>query len=370
MRITLVISSLDRGGAERVISVLASHWAQQGKDVTLLSFDQGEPPAYPIHPSVKLRSLCLFATSTHFITAIFQNIHRIKVLRRAIRESKPDIVISFMDTTNVLTLLATRGFGKPVIVSERIDPSLYNIGLVWRGLRRITYGLADALVCQTSAALASFQSRIRVKGRVIPNPVVILPALKGPEKRQGDKSSGRIVTAMGRLVPQKGFDLLLRAFSQIAHRHPEWSLVIMGRGALKSELELQARTLNLADRVQFPGAVSDPFAAFHAADLFVLSSRFEGFANVLCEAMACGLPVVSFDCPSGPADIIHHGVDGILVPPQDVSALAAALDRLMGDDDERLRLASRSREVLKRFGTDKILPMWQQLFDELQVSDG
>lgn len=364
MRIALVISSLKRGGAERVMSLLANFWADHGNEVTLLTLDHGEPSAYPVHPKVKHYSLALSAESHNSLQGMLRNFKRVFVLRRAIARAQPEVVISFMDAINVLTLLATRGLGKPVIISERIDPSLYKIPPVWDRLRSLTYGFADALVCQTEAALTRFRSRIKVRGYVIPNPIA-LPKAENNLGYNDPKHAQHVIAAMGRLVPQKGFDLLLDAFSQIADRHPDWLLVIMGSGVLKAELEAQAVSLNLQDRVSFPGEVADPFAAFRAADLFVLSSRFEGFANVLCEAMACGLPAISFDCPSGPSDIIRNDVDGILVPPQDVDALAAAMDRLMRSDSERAKLASEAPAVLERFGIQKVLAMWQELFDDV-----
>src|SRR2546426_2159979 len=283
MRITLVISSLGRGGAERAMSLLANSWAEQGKEISLLTFDHGDAPAYPIHPFVNLRSLGLQARSSHLLKALLQNLRRIRVLRRAIRQSQPDVVISFMDSANVLTLLATRGLGMPIIVSERSDPSLYDIGPVWNGLRRLTYPLSDALVCQTESALALFQTRIKVKGCVIPNQVTVPVGLRQLKKQQGDSGRSHIVAAMGRLVPEKGFDLLLDAFSRVAPGHPEWSLTIVGDGPLRTELQTQAEILKIRERACFLGEVPEPFPVLCAADLFVLSSRFEGFPNALCE---------------------------------------------------------------------------------------
>ena len=365
MRITLIIPSLSRGGAERIMSALANLWAEQGRAVTLLTFDHGDTPAYRLSPVIEHRRLGLLATSRNAAQGFFRNLWRVRRLRRAIRESKADVVISFMDITNVLTVLATRGLRTRVVISERIDPSLHDIGRAWSALRRLTYGYADAVVCQTDPALRWVQHRVHINGRVIPNPVVAPMARTGAERGAGAQAP--TIVAMGRLVPQKGFDLLLQAFAQIASRHPEWTLKIIGTGPLRAELERQAAELRIADRVQLVGELADPFPLVGAAELFVLSSRFEGFANALCEAMAMGLPVISFDCPSSPAEIIRHGENGILVPAQDVPALASAMDHLMGDAALRRRLASRAPEVLSRYAPEKILALWDELFRELGV---
>ena len=364
MRLTLVISSLGRGGAERVLSILAGAWAEQGHQVTLLSFDHGEAPAYSLHPSVARRSLGLLARSRGFFEGMTHNFRRLRVLRRAILETHPALVVSFIDTVNVLTLLATRGMGIPVIISERIDPSRYDIGKTWSLLRWLAYPYADALVCQTEAAAARFRSLTQVRSLAIPNPISIPTAVMS-RPAGGQSSACRVLMAMGRLVPQKGFDLLLQAFAAIAQRHPQWILTIWGEGLLLEQLQAQARFLGLEQRVQFAGVTTDPFAKLRGADLFVFSSRFEGFGMALAEAMACGLPVVSFDCPEGPAVIIRNGVDGVLVPAEDVDALSVALDRLMSDAQERSRLAARASEVLERFSLDTVLPLWQGLFEQV-----
>lgn len=362
MHITLVISSLWGGGAERVASVLTNGWAEQGNDVSILTFEHGEGQSYPIDRLVRLRRLGLLRASNHLWQGLRENARRIRILRRAIRESQPDIVVSFMDQTNVLTLLATRGLKIPVIISERTDPLHHRIGRLWDWLRRVCYPIADILVCPTNASLVRFQAMTKVRGVAISNPLVIPLNVKPQLRSEG---SGRLLIAMGRLVRQKGFDLLLDAFARIADRHPDWSLTIIGKGPLRPELEQQRTALKLDDRVYFAGELADPFPLLCSADLFVFSSRFEGFGMALAEAMACGLPVVSFDCPEGPRDIIRDGIDGVLVPPEDVDALAGALDRLMSNAKERGRLAARAPEVTTRFSRERILSMWQKIFNEL-----
>jgi glycosyltransferase involved in cell wall biosynthesis len=362
MKLTLVISSLERGGAERVISVLAGAWAERGEQVTLITFDDAEEPAYPLHPLVALRSLRVpNALARNPFHALYRNVRRVWLLRRCIRQSRPNVVISFLDFPSIVTLLATRGLGVPVIVSERANPAFDDLKTTWRVLRRFMYPSAAALVCQTSAMVALLQQKIKVAGYAIPN-AVELPATANPGAAKGGDANARTTVAMGRLVPQKGFDLLLEAFARIAARHPEWSIKVLGKGPLKGKLEAQAESLGLKNRVSFVGVVSDPFPVLRAADLFVFPSRFEGFGNALAEAMACGLPVISFDCPAGPSDIIRNEVDGVLVPPDDVAGLANAMDRLMSDAAQREKLARRAPEVLTRFSLERVLTMWDKLF--------
>jgi len=366
MRITLVIPSLERGGAERVMSILASAWSEQGREVTLLTLNRGAGTAYPLHAAVRLKNLDFPIDPARTVLGrVIRQFPRILALRRAIRGSCPDVVVCFLETTSVLALVATRGLAIPVIVSERVDPRIHKIGSMWRFGRQITYRWADALVCQTASTLSCFQRSIRVEAYVIPNPIEAPPGSLGLRQSGGGRQPGHRMVAMGRLVPQKGFDLLLEAYGRVAPKHPDWSVTILGQGPLRDELVTRSQAMNLAERVHFPGEVSDPFAVLRSADLFVLSSRYEGFPNALCEAMACGLAVISFDCPAGPAEIIRHGLDGILVPPEDVAALASALDRLMNDANERRRLSARAPEVLSRFNLDKVLLLWEQVFTKV-----
>jgi glycosyltransferase involved in cell wall biosynthesis len=140
---------------------------------------------------------------------------------------------------------------------------------------------------------------------------------------------------------------------------------VIGEGPLRSQLEALSQQLSLTGQVEFTGALADPFPTLRAADLFVFSSRFEGFGNALCEAMACGLPAISFDCPSGPSEIVRNGVDGLLVPAEDVTALASAMDDLMCDATKRETFARKAPDVLNRFGVDGVLSMWDKVFGDI-----
>jgi hypothetical protein len=154
MKLTLVISSLERGGAERIISVLAGAWAERGNQVTLITFDDAEEPAYPLHPEVTVKSLRVpNELARNLFYALYRNVRRVQLLRRMIRQSQPDVVISFLDFPNIISLLAVWGLGIPVIVSERANPQYDGLKPIWKRLRLLLYPRAAALVCQTSAMI-------------------------------------------------------------------------------------------------------------------------------------------------------------------------------------------------------------------------
>jgi len=360
MRITLVISTFGAGGAERVMALMANYWAEHGHDLTLITLAPAEEDFYPLHPGIRRVGLGLTNPSTSPRKAVWNNMVRLKRLRTAIHLSQPDAVISFVEKTNILVLMSTIALHIPVVACERIDPRYYKIEQVWAVLRRVLYRRAVAVVVQTEDVRGWAEGFLNDTAvYVIPNPISPIERT-GRVTLNGDPSN-KTVAAMGRLVPQKRFDNLIHAFARCLARHSDWSLIIVGEGPERKRLEALSAHLGIGDRVTLLGRLSDPFPVLRKADLFVLSSCYEGFPNALVEAMACQLPVVSTDCPSGPRDIIRDGVDGILVPPDDVAALAGAMDRLMADPQERQRLGGRAVEVVERFSTDRIMKLWGDL---------
>lgn len=351
----LVIGSLDRGGAERTLAELAKAFVDVGDVVTLVTIAGERGDDIALDPRVERVALGLDHRSSGLPSALLWSARRVWSLRRWLRRERPDAVLSFIDTTNLLTLLAARPTRIPVVVSERVDPRYHPVPALWSWLRRRLYPRAAGVVVQTEA-VRPWAETLNRRVHVIPNfPLV------GEAPTEPPTSPPLRVVGMGRLVAQKGFDLLVGAFARCALDHPDWVLDLYGDGPERNDLEALAAGLGVGQRVTLHGRTDDPEGVLARAALFVLSSRYEGFPNVLVEAMALGTPVVTTDCPSGPSLIVRHGVDGLVVPPEDRDALAGALDLVMGDHDLRMALAARAPDVKERYPRPAIVRQWHEL---------
>lgn len=333
-------------------------------NVTVITLFGADSDFYTLPAGATRIALGIDGDSPTVIHGLANNLQRLRVLRRAIKSTEPDVVVSHIHRTNIMTILAVGRTPIPVIVVEHNDPGMNPDGRIWETLRRRTYPRARRLVSVSHGVDKQFFWLPEKQRTVIHNPLA-LPENATASDWQMDPGRNWIA-AMGRLTRQKGFDLLLQAFAKVTAKHPDWRLLIIGEGPLRGELEVLRNKLGLAESVSFAGLLADPSAALRNAKLFVMASRFEGFPYAALEAMACGLPVIYTDCPSGPREIIRDGIDGLLVPNGDVPALAAAMDRLLSDAAERERLATHAPEVLERFGEDKILAQWEELFEAIK----
>ena len=359
MRIGCVIASLGSGGAERVMLSLCTAWAARGDLVTLFTFDDGRQDFHAVPAGVRRIALDIAGQSTSSLGAIRANIARLRTLRQALRNVPLDVIVSFTDRTNVSTLLAARGLGIPVIISERIDPRRHAIGTAWAALRRVVYRRATALVVQTERVRSWAETHVSpTRVHVIGNP---LREVAAPSLDAGARAT--TIAAVGRLVPQKGFDTLLRAFELVHRTHPTWRLVIIGEGPLRTSLEAQVQELDLGTVVSLPGRSITVDRVLAESAVFVLSSRYEGFPNVLLEAMVCGCACVATDCDSGPSDLLQHDALGLLVPVDDAIALADAITRVLDDAAYRSRLGEAARASTQRFAPARVLRAWDDVFD-------
>ncbi|AFZ37638.1 glycosyl transferase group 1 [Stanieria cyanosphaera PCC 7437] len=361
LNITLVISTLSSGGAERVLVLLAEGLIAQGHRVTVVTFSAQNSDFYQLPPEASRLALGIMSESANPIEGLIANIQRIGSLKRALKSTKPNVVISFLRITNICTILACFGAKYPVIVTEHNDPQVFSYGKIWETLRRWTYPQSSMVVSVSKGVDSSLKPLSANKRAVIYNPIVIVEKTQSDRLPESVDSSKNWIVSMGRLTEQKGFDLLLQAFGKIAPLFPDWQLLILGKGELREELENQKNALGLTNKVVFTGALTNPVRVLKQAKFFVMASRNEGFPMAHGEALACGLPVIATDCPSGPREMIRHEIDGILIPNGDVSALATAMKSLITDEQKRRRLAAKAPEVIQRFNLERIVEEWESL---------
>lgn len=359
-RITFVSSSLGSGGAERVLSIVANELARAGVAMSIVvTSTHKTEPFYALEPGV--------AFSAPFSGRAYRSKARAAIaafsilgdLRRAVMATRPDLVVSFVDKTNALTLAAIGGRGVPVMACEHIYPPSQPIGPFWSAARRAFYPRAALITVLTEEAVGFFPEALRDRIVVLPNPVIPPPEGTVPAA----PSLSRRILSAGRFTPQKGFDRLIRAFAEASASRPGWTLRILGDGPLRGELEALRDGLGLKDRVELPGVTKRIYDEYAAGAFYALSSRFEGFPMTLCEAMAAGLPAVAMDCMTGPKHIVRDGVDGLLVADGDEAALASAMGRLMDDDGLRDSLGSRAPEVTDRYSTERVMGLWREYID-------
>jgi glycosyltransferase involved in cell wall biosynthesis len=370
MRLFFFIHSLSGGGAERVTANLANYWAAKGWHITIVTLAPRSLDFYDIHPLVERIALGLTGESRNFLAGLWKNLQRVRALRQVLQQAQPDIALALMSTANVILALATLGVANVCAIgSERIHPPQLFLGAQWEALRRFTYGRLAAIVALTQESAEWLRMHTRAQRvPIIPNMALRPLAVQVPRliPETVCVADRRILLAVGRLEKQKGIDWLLEAFMALARKYYNWNLVILGEGPERRALETQVQAFGLDGRVFLPGRAGNVGEWYERADLYVMSSRFEGFPNTLAEAMAHGVPAVSFDCDTGPRGIIRPEVDGLLVPPGNVDALIAALDRLMGDAALRAQFAARAVEVRERFSMERIVGMWEELFAEVR----
>jgi glycosyltransferase involved in cell wall biosynthesis len=366
----LFIHSLGGGGAERVAATLANRWVQSGRHVTVVTLAPMAEDLYQLDPGVVRIALDQASQSSGVFGAMVANIRRVVALRRVLLAERPDAAVAMMSTMNALLAIAGMGM-KPMlsIGSERTHPPNVPLGWWWERLRARTYGLLDAVVVLTAESRAWVETHTSARQvTVIPNPVVWPLALQGSVRAPdsvGSPSRKRLL-AVGRLDRQKGFEVLIEVFARLAATAPDWELVIAGEGPERERLQEQIDHLGIGESVFLAGHVGNIGDWYQSADLYVLTSRFEGFPNVLVEALAHGVPAVSVDCDTGPRDILRPEIDGLLVPPQDDVALAAALSRLMSDGATRQAFAVRAAEARTRFSLELVCDAWEQLLSGLR----
>ena len=340
--ILIFIPTLTIGGAERVASILANEWSSEHR-VNIVTYF-AEPVELKLNSQVVIHCMGYKANRN----TLMRNLDVMRALfsfRRMVVKLKPDFVLSFMNKYNVFALGALQAAGIPIIVSERDSP-VESLPRVTRSLRRKLYPRAAGVICQTNGQLDFIRAISDCRNVcAIPNPISrqIDPNERVPRRR---------ILNVARHDEKKGLDHLLRAFA--AMKQPGWDLVLCGDGPKRDALVKLAGDLGIADRVHFKGTVRDLSPLHSEAGIFAFSSLWEGFPNALGEAMVSGIPCVSYDCPTGPADLIEDGVNGRLVQVGDWLYLAHVLDELASNPIQAITLGKRAAELYEQLNTTAI----------------
>ncbi len=365
--IIILVSAMNLGGAQRVVSVLCDHWSQNGFTVTLISTFTGEnTDHYKVNKNVILKSL----SNNSFLpkNKILNLLGKLVQLRKIIKDHNPDMVISFLTRVNIATVLSTVGLKTCIIICERTwTPfATLNKNLYW--MYRLLFKNVKKIIVQTEKSKLWLNSYFPgIDTYIIPNPVSYpLPLQNGKmliphEFFQEDR---KIILACGRLHKFKQFDMLINAFLKIKEKYPDWDLIILGEGEERLNLERLSKKLAINNRIFLPGSAGNMSDWYERADLFVLSSYVEGFPNVLLEAMSYGLPCISFDCDTGPRDMIQHQVNGILVNPDyKEKGLIKALEKMISDEFYRNKIADNAIHIKDKYSIESIMKRWNKILD-------
>ncbi len=362
IKVIFFLGGLGGGGAERVASNLMQHLNRNRFNITLVLCE--DEVSYSIPDDIK--KYVLYNKKMRFFNQLTKILNFYSIL---IKE-KPDVILSFMEYPNIINVLFKYIFpfrDIKHVISVHIVESMYFQKKYWRVLN-FFYSKADVIICVSKGVVKDLIENFGIqkdKLVVIYNPFDSknIDKIKNEEIHDAwFKNNNPKIIAVGSLDKRKGHDYLLRAFKIVRENEINANLIILGEGKERDNIKNLAKDLKIEDHVMLPGFKENPYKYLKNSSVFVLSSIYEGFANVLVEAMVCSVPVIATRCPSGPEEIITDGVNGLLVPIKDEKALAEAMIDLLKDKNKSERLAKEGRKRAEDFEVNKIVRAYEDVF--------
>lgn len=358
MKIVIVITGMSFGGAERVTTHLANYFFRQSHDVTIITLMESDI-AYPLESGIA----CIQLDESYKRNPLLRYYALVRRLRAEIKKIKPDSILGMMSYSGSLAAIASLGLKIPFIISERNDPSTSTAFSVWekRIIRFVYRHFVTHAIFQSQGAMSYYYAKDDQRGSVIGNPLY-LEDIPAPNASINETKQ---IISVGRLSLQKNYSLLIEAFSQVINRYPDYTLTIYGEGDLREVLESQIQQSNLEHYVFLPGIEKDIFKKLQTAEMFVLSSDFEGMPNALLEAMAMGLPVISTDYSEGNGTLITHMQNGIVVPRMDSSLLAESMVLLIENPEIKETIGKEAIKVRDELDSRIISKKWLATIEQV-----
>lgn len=357
-KVFLLIPGLNKGGAERVISILSNSLSARGYQVYLILLNYTKH-SYVLSSEVEVVYLNRGSRRDNFLNRSYNAAKRFCNLASLVKNEKPDVMISFITSANMWTGVMGNLFNIPYVVSERSNPdkTFSKLNGLMRSIIFELYKRAKAVVLPSKGMLTGLaNNNFSQLSNVISimNPVSTFKAFS-VEKIHPRK----FILAVGRLQAVKGFDRLISAYKNLGEI--EQDLLIVGEGPERAKLQKQIDDAGLTNKILLVGAKDNIQDYYRQCELFVLSSHYEGYPNVLVEAMSLGCPVISVDCQFGPRDIIENEQNGLLVPQNDVQKLTDAISRVLTDEGFRARISDNAMLVAQTNSIDAVVDQWEQL---------
>ena len=351
VRIALLIPGNVAGGAERVLTSLANQFIELNIDTWFIQFDT-DSDFYNISDNVHKVALQIEAGGNKGFYKWMLFPRYFFSLKKVLRQVQPDVIISFLFITNVVGIICCKLLGIPIIISERNDPNQYI--KKQKLVMNLLYPFVDGFVCQSDVVKDIINDKYKIK-----NATVIANPSNNSQVGVYQIDKKDLIIAVGRLVPQKNFSFLIDCFAEIAGEYPTYKLVIYGDGPLRNDLEDQIRYYGLNERIKLPGTIKDAIRINNNARIFVLSSKFEGYPNVLVEAMSNGLVCIASDVASGTVrQLIEHGVNGFIYPVDDKKNLVKLFRYTMESKNELSEISMNAKKIYNQLSIEKITNEW------------
>lgn len=348
MDVSFIAANLNSGGAERVMSLLANQFIENGYGVEFI-FLKKDIRFYPLHQNIKIKVAEKECGSNSLIKKLLW-------MRKHIQQDKPDAIFAFRIAIYCVTLISLLGIKVPDIASERNDPRFNS--LAWKAIQAVLLPLTDRFVVQTQQIKDYFPKFIQKKTDIIFNPVTekvfLLPSVP-KEKR---------IISVGRLHSQKNQKMMIEAFARVSEEFPEWKLVIYGEGPEREALELRIKNLELRKQILLPGRSENIIDELNRSEIFAFSSDYEGMSNAVVEAFCVGLPIITTKV-SGTEDFITENKNGFLLERNDIDGMEKAMRKLMSDENQRKSIGNNNRQQANIFKIEHIFQQWENVVNKV-----